>query len=241
MKLYTVLLLLIIILSLVFGAKSTREGFEFIWDRIARQKRERAAERARIEAIYRAKRLKMEYGGIISIQKQLELLRDVKKRVKQLPKYQIEPKKRKEINDNLDIVINDLQNWLINRIEYLKINNTTPTAPQDNASVDGLRKMWLDNGLGLKVLVDGITDRLNLAEEQQSDIVRLLQTFVTNMNIELNIVISDNKRNLNVFGGDFGELSDSAMNSLDSIFSGDLFGSACNDPENLTYEEQYST
>jgi hypothetical protein len=241
MKLYIFLLLVIIILSLVFGVKSRREGFEFIWDRIARQKRERAAERARIEAIYREKRLKMEYGGVISIQKQLELLRDVKKRVKQLPKYQIEPKKRKEINESLDIVINSLQTWLTNRIQYLKRNNATPTVPADNASIDGLRKIWLDNGLGIKVLVDGIIDRLNLAEDQQSDIVRLLQTFITNMNIDFSIVISDSNKSFNLFGGDFGELSDSAMKSLDNIFSEDLFAAACKESENLTYEEQYST
>ena len=241
MKLYKFTLLIIIFVSLLLGTKTNREGFEFIWDKIAREKRERAAERARVEAIFRAKRLKMEYGGVISIQKQLELLRDVKKRVKQLPKYQIEPKKRKEINESLDIVINSLQNWLVNRIRYVKINNATPTAPADNASIDGLRKIWLENGLGVKVLIDGIVGRLNVAEVQQGDIVRLLQTFVTNMNIEFNIVISDSKRNLNVFGGDFGELSDSAMNSLDSIFSGDLFNSACKESENLTYEEQYST
>ena len=239
MKLYKFTLLIIIFVSLLLGTKTNREGFEFIWDRIAREKRERAAERERIEAIYREKRLKMEYGGIISIQKQLELLRDVKKRVKQLPKYQIEPKKRKEINESLDIVINSLQNWLVNRIRYVKINNATPTAPPDNASIDGLRKIWLDNGLGLKVLVDGIIDRFNLAEDQQSDIVRLLQTFITNMNIDFSIVISDSNKSFNLFGGDFGDFADSAMGAFDDIFSEE--GSCINtESTNLTYEEQYS-
>ena len=239
MKLYIYLLLLIIILSLVFVKNPTREGFEFIWDKIAREKREKAAKRARIEAIYREKRLKMEYGGVISIQKQLELLRDVKKRVKQLPMYQIEPKKRKEINENLDIVISSLQNWLINRIKYVKINNATPTAPPDNASIDGLRKMWLNNGLGLKVLVDGVIGRLNVAEDQQGDVVRLLQKFVDNMNIEFSIVISDNERNFNLLGGDFGDFADSAMGAFDDIFSEE--GSCINtESTNLTYEEQYS-
>jgi hypothetical protein len=241
MKLYIFLLLVIIIASLLFDKNPTREGFEFIWDKIARQKRERAAERARVEAIYRAKRLKMEYGGVVSIQKQLLLLRDIKGRVKNLPPYQIKSKQRKEINESLDIVINSLQNWLVNRIRYVKINNATPSAPPDNASIGALRKMWIDNGMGLKVLIDGIIDRLNVAEAEdpQSVIVRLLQTFIKNMNIDLSIVSSDKEQN-NLFGdfGDFGEFGDAAMGGFDDIFS--QVGCTVTESGNLTYEEQYS-
>ncbi len=235
MKLYKFVLLGIIILSLILGTRRTREGMSYA--EVLRRQKAAITEKA---AAKKTAYAKQEYGGVIAIQKQLILLKTIKDRVKRVPSFELEPKPRKEINDSLDTIITSLQSWLDNRIKYLKINNKTPIAPSESQSIDGLRKMWNNNGIGLKVLVDGITERLNISEDSQNDVDKLLKTFVTSMNMELGIVLSDAPQESDDYTGDLGKTGDYEMDTLDNIFSKGMFNFGYTEKENLTYEEQYS-
>lgn len=236
MKLYKFALLAIIILSLLIGTITTREGIS-----AARRKAKKQAA-AEAKAARKADYANNDYGGVIAIQNQLVLLKTIKDRVRRIPSFELEPKTKIEINDNLDTITTSLQTWLDNRIKYLKINNKTPVPPSDSESIDGLKKMWFDNGMGLKVLVDGILGRLNVSEDSQNDIDKLLKTFVTNMNIELGIVLSDTLQTDADTGdsGYLGEFGDYAMDTLDDIFGEGILGLELPEEENLTYEERYA-
>jgi hypothetical protein len=221
MKLYTFGLVSIILLSLLFGRGDTIEGV-----------------RARARAKAKPKKPTLEYGGVFLIQNQLILLKQIKDRLKLVPQYEIKTDPRKEINDSLDTITNNLSTWLNNRIKYLELNKRTPIAPSESESIDGLKKMWLDNGMGLKVLVDGIIERLNIGESnQQKEVHKLIKIFEKNMNMELDIVLSDIPTNA---GGNFGDFGDSVMDSFDDIFKNGMFKLDCAEGENLTYEERYS-
>jgi hypothetical protein len=228
MKLYTFGLVSIILLSLLFGRGDTIEGV-------------RARARARARAKAKPKKPTLEYGGVFLIQNQLILLKQIKDRLKLVPQYEIKPDPRKEINDSLDTITNNLRTWLNNRIKYLELNKRTPIAPSESESIDGLKKMWLDNGMGLKVLVDGIIERLNIGEsKQQKEVHKLIKIFEKNMNMELDIVLSDIPTNAGGNFGDFGDFGDSVMNSFDDIFKNGMFKLDCAEGKNLTYEERYS-
>lgn len=233
MKLYKFVLLGIIILSLILGTRTTREGISAA----RRKEKERIAAAEKDARI--AKYARQEYGGVIAIQKQLILLKTIKGRVKRVPSFELEPKPRKEINNSLDIIITSLQTWFINRINYLRLNNKTPIAASENESIDGLKLAWYNNGIGLKVLVDGISERLNISEDSQNDVDKLLKTFVTNMNMELGIVLSDTQQ-MDSGASNLGEFGDSEMAMLDDIFNEGNFSFEFLDKENLTYEEEYS-
>ena len=99
--------------------------------------------------------------------------------------------------------------------------------------------MWYNNGIGLKVMVDGISERLNVAEDSQYEVDRLLRTFVTNMNIELGIVLSDTQQT-DASVGDLGEYGDYLTDTMDDIFGEGEFDFGFPEEENLTYEERYS-
>jgi len=221
MKLYTFGLVSIILLSLLFGRGDTIEGV-----------------RARARTKANPQKPTLEYGGVFLIQNQLILLKQIKDRLKLVPQYEIKTDPRKEINDSLDTITNNLRTWLNNRIKYLELNKRTPIAPSESESIDGLKKMWLDNGMGLKVLVDGIIERLNIGEStQQKEVHKLIKIFEKNMNMELDIVLSDIPTNA---GGNFGDFGDSVMDSFDDIFKNGMFKLDCAEGENLTYEERYS-
>jgi len=225
MKLYTFGLVSIILISLLFGTGDTIEGA-----------------RARARARAKAKKPTLEYGGVFLIQNQLILLKQIKDRLKLVPKYELKSDPRKEINDSLDTITNNLRTWLNNRIKYLEINKRTPIAPSESESIDGLKKMWLYNGMGLKVLVDGIIGRLNIGEsKQQKEVHKLIKIFEKNINMELDIVLSDIPTNTGENeGGDFGDFRDSVLDSFDYIFKSGMFKLDCSEGENLTYEERYS-
>jgi hypothetical protein len=238
MKLYKFVLLGIIILSLLFGTRTTREGISAA----RRKEKERAA--AEAKAARKAEYAKREYGGIIAIQNQITLLDTIKTRVRGIPSFELEPTARKEINNSLDIVIDNLKTWFDNRIKYLAIINPSEYDTSDKNSIDGLKLMWYNNGtgLGLRVLVDGISERLNVAEDSQNDVDKLLKTFVTNMNMELGIVISDTQQTDASVGdfGEFGELGDYATDTIDDILGEGGIGFEFPEEENLTYEERYA-
>ncbi len=217
MKLLTIILIIILFISIIFGSKTYREG--------ARTQRNSP---------------KGEYGSVIVIQKQIQILDEVKYKVKRIPSYEIDPKTRSDINTNLDMVRNGIQSWLTNRINYLNLNNKTPFPPSENESIDGLRKLWNDNGIGYKILIDGITERLNLAEDTQGDIARLLRIFVNNMNIELNISLADTK--IEKTDDDAELLGDMISNNAGySENISDIFTAFdTTEKTELTYEERYS-
>jgi hypothetical protein len=235
MKLYKFVLLGIIFLSLLFGTRTTREGISAA----RRKEKERAA--AEAKTARKADYANNDYGGVIAIQNQLILLDTIKIRLRKVPSFELEPTIRKEIEGSLDIIKNSIKSWLEKRLGYIQTNNKNPTNPLDSESIDGLRKTWINNEIGLKVLVDGITERLNIAEDSQYEVDRLLRTFVTNMNIELGIVISDTKQTDNKLGSeDLGEYGDYLTDTMDDIFGEGEFEFGFPEEENLTYEERYS-
>lgn len=235
-KLYKFVLVGIIILSLLFGTRTTREGIS------AARRKEKAQAAAEAKAAREAEYAKREYGGVIAIQNQIMLLNTIKTRVRGIPSFELEPTPRKEINNSLNIIIDSLQTWFDNRIKYLAIKNPSESDTSDKNSIDGLKLMWYNNGMGLKVLVDGISERLNVAEDSQNDVDKLLKTFVTNMNMELGIVISDTQQTDAGVGdfGEFGELGDYATDTIDDIFGEGGIGFEFPEEENLTYEERYA-
>lgn len=218
MKLYNFGLVSIILLSLLFGTRHTIEG---------------------AKAKSKSKKPILEYGGVFTIQNQLILLKKIKSTLALVPPFELKTDTRKEINESLDVISNSLQTWLNNRIKYLEINKRTPIAPLESESIDGLKKMWLDNGMGLKILVDGIIGRLNIGEgNKQKEVHKLIKIFDTNMNMELGIVLSDTPTSAyENEGGDFG---DSIMDRFGDIFGKDMFKYDCAKDENLTYEERYA-
>lgn len=235
MKLYKFVLLGIIILSLLFGTRTTREGIS------AARRKEKKRAAAEAKTARKADYANNDYGGVIAIQNQLILLDTIKTRLRKVPSFELEPTIRKEIEGSLDIIKNSIKSWLEKRLGYIKTNNKNPIAPVESESIDGLRKTWINNEIGLKVLVDGITERLNIAEDSQYEVDRLLRTFVTNMNIELGIVISDTKQTDNQLGSeDLGEYGDYLTDTMDDIFGEGEFEFGFPEEENLTYEERYS-
>lgn len=225
MKLYNFGLVSIILLSLLFGTRDTIEG---------------ARARAKAKAKPKPKKPILEYGGVFLIQNQLILLKKIKSALTLVPPFELKTDTRKEINESLDVISNSLQTWLNNRIKYLEINKRTPIAPSESESIDGLKKMWLDNGIGLKILVDGIVGRLNIGEsKQQKAVHKLIKIFEKNINMELDIVLSDTTNSNSEFGN-FGDFSDSITGAFGDIFGKDMFKYDCAKDENLTYEERYA-
>jgi hypothetical protein len=172
------------------------------------------------------------YNGIIIIQSQLKILAKIKDRVSKIPLYEIEPKTRREINDNLDIIIKSLRTWLNNTIN---IKSTT------DKSIDELNKMWINNGIGLKILADATIERLNIGEESQEIIIELLRRFIDNMNIDLGIVIpnteKDDDENKNKNDENENKIIDGTNNN--SIFGKIIGFLPTTNEKDYTYEERY--
>ena len=237
MKLYKFVLLGIIILSLLFGTRTTREGISAA--RRKEKEKEKARSAAEAKTARKADYANNDYGGVIAIQNQLILLDTIKTRLRKVPSFELEPITRKEIEGSLDIITNSIKTWFKNRLGYIQKNNKNPIDPVESESIDGLKLMWYNNGIGLKVMVDGISERLNVAEDSQYEVDRLLRTFVTNMNIELGIVLSDTQQT-DASVGDLGEYGDYLTDTMDDIFGEGEFDFGFPEEENLTYEERYS-
>jgi hypothetical protein len=131
-----------------------------------------------------------EYGVVI-IQDQLKLLNEVQGNVQKIPSYKIQPKDRMEINKSLNIVINSLKIWLNDRMNYIKAYNKKPDSPSENQSIDKLREIWVNNGMGLKLIITGIIERLDVTNDLQLDTYNILQKFNEKMNMELGVTLSD--------------------------------------------------
>jgi hypothetical protein len=219
MKLYKILLLLIVIItSLLLGSQTIREG--------ARRRRPQFVRR--------------EYSGVMLINTQLIALKELKKQIKSIPSYETTMAKRDGMLTNVNLVIDGMQKWLTNRVRYLNAyNNIAQFPPSENESIDGLRRLWIDNGIGYKILLDGIVNRLQLGEESQSALANNIKKITDNVNIELNIS--------NVNTNPVDDTSDAAfmkdiLSKMDSnqefpnIF--DMFDTP--DDCEMTYEERYS-
>jgi len=133
-----------------------------------------------------------EYSVVI-IQDQLKLLNEVQGNVQKIPSYKIQPKDRMEINKSLNIVIDSLKTWLDDRIDYIKAYNKKPSPPSENNSIDKLREIWVDkdNGMGLKLIITGIIERLDVTNDLQLTTYNILQKFNEKMNMELGVTLSD--------------------------------------------------
>jgi histone H3/H4 len=131
-----------------------------------------------------------EYGVVI-IQDQLKLLNEVQGKVQKIPSYKIQPKDRMEINKSLNIVINSLKTWLNDRMNYIKAYNKKPDSPSENQSIDKLREIWVNNGMGLKLIITGIIERLDVTNDLQLDTYNILQKFNEKMNMELGVTLSE--------------------------------------------------
>jgi len=131
--------------------------------------------------------------SVVIIQDQLELLNEVQGNVQKIPSYKIQPKDRMEINKSLNIVIDSLKTWLDNRITYIKAYNKKPRPPSENQSIDKLREIWVDkdNGMGIKLIITGIIERLDITNDLQLNTYNILQTFNEKMNMELGVTLSD--------------------------------------------------
>jgi len=129
--------------------------------------------------------------GIVIIQDQLKLLNEVQGNVQKIPSYKIQPKDRMEINKSLNIVIDSLKTWLDDRIDYIKAYNKKPSPPSENNSIDKLREIWVKNGMGLKLIITGIIERLDVTNDLQLDTYNILQKFNEKMNMELGVTLSD--------------------------------------------------
>jgi len=131
-----------------------------------------------------------EYSVVI-IQDQLKLLNEVQGNVQKIPSYKIQPKDRMEINKSLNIVINSLKTWLNDRMNYIKAYNKKPDSPSENQSIDKLREIWVNNGMGLKLIITGIIERLDVTNDLQLDTYNILQKFNEKMNMELGVTLSE--------------------------------------------------
>ena len=129
--------------------------------------------------------------GVVIIQDQLKLLNEVQGNVQKIPSYKIQPKDRMEINKSLNIVIDSLETWLNGRITYIKAYNKKPSPPSENQSIDKLREIWVKNGMGLKLIITGIIERLDVTNDLQLNAYNILQKFNEKMNMELGVTLSD--------------------------------------------------
>jgi hypothetical protein len=179
-----------------------------------------------------------EFGGALVIQQQLDRLNDVEKSIRTVPPYEMKKTKRDAIKSNLAQVTAGVQNWLNYRIQYLNSNIDHPAAPRENASMDALRKQWDNNGLGLRLLLNGVIERLDLGNDKQSNIVKNIRIAINNVNQELSIQLNEAKPTDTSNWYDVASLDDVIPDSL-----GDLFGDyECGPDENeMTYEERYGS
>ncbi len=131
-----------------------------------------------------------EYGGVLVIQQQITALDEIHNKIKRIPAYETDVKKRNTMIQNITLVRDGIQRWLTNRISYLNVNNKTSYPPSEDQSMDGLRKRWNDNGIGYKTLIDSTLEQLDMSEDIQRDIANNINRFVENIHRELNISVT---------------------------------------------------